>query len=123
MYACLIDPSKAFDHRILFDKLPERNLLFVFYCTGTRLSNFMSAGWEGLISSSHLIRSIVTVSSCTCNSNFIGYNCLYGDSHCNAYSSDHIAIGNLIREIRTQSLIPHFSDIDLDAIVLSASTM
>ncbi len=54
---------------------------------------------------------------------FIGYNCLYGDSHCNAYSSYHIATGNLIKEIRTQSLIPHFSEIDLDAVVLSASTM
>ena len=32
-----------------------------------------------------------------CNSNFIGYNCLYGTSHCKSYACIHIAIGNLVR--------------------------
>ena len=35
---------------------------------------------------------------------------LYGFTHCKSYSSDHIAIGNLVREIcSTHSFIPHFS--------------
>ncbi len=86
-------------------------------------SRFSRLCTSAISNPSCLIRSIFTVSSRTCNSNFIGYNCLYGDSHCKAYSSHHIAIGNLIREIHTQSVIPHISDIYFDAIVLSASTM
>ena len=36
---------------------------------------------------------------------FISYNCLYGTSHCKSYFCDHIAIGNLVREI---PLYSHF---------------
>ena len=67
---------------------------------------------------SSLVRTIFTDSSHTSNSNFIGYNCLYGASHCKSYSPHHIAIGNLVREIRsTHMFILHFSHSELEAIV------
>ena len=41
-----------------------------------------------------------------------------------AYSSDHIAIGNLVREIpRTHTFISHFSHSELEAIVSAALSM
>ena len=73
---------------------------------------------SALLHPSSLVRTIFTDSSRTCNSNFIGYNCLYGASHCKSYSPNHIAIGNLVREIRsTHTFIPHFSHNELEAIV------
>ncbi len=67
VYACLIDASKAFDtvdHRILFDKLLERNMpnpLSVIYCAGTRLSNYVSTGWGGLLTTSRFPTGFVKV--------------------------------------------------------------
>ena len=58
-----------------------------------------------------------------CNSNFIGYDFLYGSSHHKAYSPYLIAIGNIIREISSQSVIPNFSHDELEVITCSASTM
>ena len=49
---------------------------------------------------------------------------MFGHSHCKSYSTDHVAVGHLIREIRdTHSVIPHFAQSELDFIVSSASTM
>ena len=43
---------------------------------------------------------------------------MYGNSHCKSYSTDHVAVGYLIREIRdTHSVIPHFTQCELDFIV------
>ena len=45
-------------------------------------------------------------------------DCLYDTRHCRSYSSEHIAIGNLVREIcSTHTSIPHFTHSELDAIV------
>ena len=64
------------------------------------------------------LEAFITYSSSTCNSNFIGYNFLYSHSHCKSYSTDHVAIGHLIREIRcSQTHIPGFSHEELDSIV------
>ena len=44
--------------------------------------------------------------------------CMALYSHCKSYSSHHIAIGNLVREIRsTHTFITHFSHGELEAIV------
>ena len=81
-------------------------------------NRFSSLCTSALLHHSSLVRTIFTDSSRTCNSNFIGYNCLYGASHCKSYSPNHIAIGNLVREIRsTHTFIPHFSHNELEAIV------
>ena len=75
----------------------------------------------GLVVCVSLVRTISTDSSRTCNLNFIGYNCLYGASHSKSYSPHHIAIGNIVREIRsTHTFIPHFSHSELEAIVSAA---
>ena len=71
--------------------------------------------------SSPLVRSVFVVSAQTCNSNFIGYNLLYGRRHCKTYSTEDAALGRLIREIRSAQ-IPNFSLTELDTIVISAST-
>ena len=79
---------------------------------------FSSLCSSAMFHPSSVVRTIFTDSSRTCNSNFIGYNCLYGASHCKCYSSHHIAIGNLVREIRsTHTFIPHFSHSELETIV------
>ena len=71
-----------------------------------------------------LIRSIFTVSAQSCNSNFIGYNFLYGHTHCKHYKHGHIVFSQLIREIRSdESYIPGFSTDELDIIVSTSSTM
>ena len=81
-------------------------------------NRFSSLCTSALLHHSSLVRTIFTDSSRTCNSNFIGYNCMYGASHCKSYSPNHIAIGNLVREIRsTHTFIPHFSHNELEAIV------
>ena len=73
---------------------------------------------------SRFIPSVFHDSSQACNSSFVGYNCMYGNSHCRSYSTDHFAVGHLIREIRdTHSVILHFTHYELDFIVTSASTM
>ena len=73
--------------------------------------------------SSPLVRSVFAVSSQSCNSNFIGYNVLFGSRHCKFYSSNDVALGQLIREIRcTHYHVPNFSLPELNAIVLFAST-
>ena len=73
---------------------------------------------------SNLIHSVFHDSSLDCNSDFVGYNCMYGNSHCRSYSINHFAVGHLIREIRdTHSVIPHFPHSELDYIVTSASTV
>ena len=44
--------------------------------------------------------------------------CSYGASHRKSYSFNHIAIGNLVREIRsTHTFIPHFNHSELEAFV------
>ena len=49
---------------------------------------------------------------------------MYGNSHCKSYSTHDVAVGYLIREIQdTHTVIPHFSQHELDIIVSSASTM
>ena len=69
--------------------------------------------------SSPFVRSVFVVSLQSCNSNFIGYNVLFGSRQCKSYSSDD-AMGQLIREIRsTHHHIPNFSPPELNAIVLS----
>ena len=74
--------------------------------------------------SSDLIRSVFHDSSLACNSGFIGYNYMYGNSHCKSYSTEHAAVGHLIREIRdTHSVISYFTHAELDYIVTSVSTM
>ena len=80
---------------------------------------FSSLCTSALFHPSSLVHTIFTDSSRTCNSNFIGYNCLYGASHCKSYSSSHhVTNGNLVREIRsTHTFIPHFSHSELEAIV------
>ena len=75
---------------------------------------------------SRFIRSVFHEDSLVCNSGFIGYNinCMFDQSHCKSYSTDHVAVGHLIREIRdTHSVIPHFAQSELDFTVSSASTM
>ena len=68
--------------------------------------------------------TVVHDGSLVCNLGFIGYNCMFGHSHCKSYSTDHVAVGHLIREFRdTHSVIPHFAQSELDFIVSSASTM
>ena len=74
--------------------------------------------------SSPLVRSVFVVSSQSCNSNFIGYNVLFGSRHCKSYSSDDVAVGQFIREIRsTHHHIPNFGPSELNAIVLSVCTI
>ena len=71
----------------------------------------------------NFICSVFHDSSLDCNFGFVGYNCMYGNSHCRTYSINHFAVGHLIREIRdTHSVIPHFTHSELDYIVTSAST-
>ena len=53
-----------------------------------------------------LIRFIFSSSLCSCNSNFIGYNWLYGGGYCKDYFPDNLVIGNLIREIHSAAVIP-----------------
>ena len=53
---------------------------------------FSSLCTFALFHPSSLVRTIFTDSFHTCNSNFIGYNCLYGISHCKSYSSHHITM-------------------------------
>ena len=53
-------------------------------------NRFSSLCTSALFHPSSLVCTIFTDSSRTCNSNFIGYNCLYGASHCKSYSSHHI---------------------------------
>ena len=73
---------------------------------------------------SALIRSIFTVSSATCNSNFIGFNFLYGHTCCKSSSPEHTAIGNLIREVRSNLfVIPGFSENELNDIVSYTSVI
>ena len=87
-------------------------------------SRFIRLLSTALSHSSSFIRSVFHESSLVCNSGFIGYNCMFGPSHCKSYSTDHVAVGHLIREIRdTHSVIPHFAQSELDFIVSSASTM
>ena len=51
-----------------------------------------------------LFRSIFTVSAQSCNSNFIGYNFLYGHTHCKHYKHGYIVFSQLIREIRSDEI-------------------
>ena len=48
----------------------------------------------------------------------------YGTSYCKSYARDHIAIGNLVREIRsTNTSISHFSHSELGTIVSDAVSL
>ena len=59
-----------------------------------------------------------------CNAGFIEYNCMHDQPHCKSYSTDHVAVGHQIREIRdTHSVNPHFAQSELDFIASSAFTM
>ena len=87
-------------------------------------SRFCRLRSSALSHPSPLVRSIFAISSQTCNSNFIGYNCLFGSTHCKSYTSEDIALGQLIREIRcTHFQIDGFSSAELDSIVSSASSI
>ena len=71
------------------------------------------------------IHTIFSDSIQTCNSSYIGYNFLFGSSHCKTYSdSVDFANANLIREIRSGVyLIPQFNQSQLDLIVHHVSTL
>ena len=60
---------------------------------------FSSLCTSAMFHPSSLVRTIFTDSSHACNPNFIGYNCLYGTTHCKSYACDHIAIGKFDREL------------------------
>ena len=70
--------------------------------------------------SSPLVRSVFVESAQTCNSNFIGYNFLFGNRHCKTYSTEDVALGRLIREFRNTQ-VSNFSTSELDTIVCSTS--
>ena len=87
-------------------------------------NRFSSLRSSAMFHPSSLVRTIFIDSSRACNSYFIGYNCLYGTSHCKSYVRDHISIGNLVREIRsTHTFIPHFSHSELETIVSDAVSL
>ena len=73
---------------------------------------------------SNLIRSVFHDSSLACKSGFVGYKCMYGNSHCRSYSINHFTVCHSIREIcATHSVIPHFTHSELDYTITSASTV
>ena len=73
---------------------------------------------------SRLIRSVFSDSQQSCNSNFIGYNYLFGQSHCKIISDEFNALSSVIIDIRDPNLcIPHFTQTELDTIVHYISTL
>ena len=114
-------------------KLPYNCHTSIAHSVGLTASiyNIIYSRFKKLLSSasshpSRLIRSVFRDSSQVCNSSFVGYNYMYGNSHCKSYSTDDVVVGYLIREIRDthdHTVIPHFSQHELDIIVSSASTM
>ena len=50
----------------------------------------------------------MTYSSQACNSSFVGYNCIYGNSHCRSYSTDHFYLLLAIQSERSETLILSF---------------
>ena len=112
-------------------KLPYNCHTSIAHSVGLTASiyNIIYSRFKKLLSSasshpSRLIRSVFRDSSQICNSSFVVYNYMYGNSHCKSYSTEDVAVGYLIREIRdTHTVIPHFSQHELDIIISSASTM
>ena len=80
-------------------------------------SRFSSLCTSAASQPSCYIHTIFTDSSHACN--FLGYNYLYGASYCKSYSPHDVAIGSLIKEIRSESVTPNFSRAELDVIVCS----
>ena len=91
----------------------------LFNIVFARFSKFYSSA---VSHSSPLVRSVFVESAQTCNSNFIGYNFLFGNHHCKTYSTEDVALGRLIRKRDRSTQIPNFSPSQLDTIVCSAST-
>ena len=87
----------------------------IFNIVFARFSKFFSSA---VLHSSPLVRSVFVVSWQSCNSKFIGY-VLFGSRHCKSYSSDDVAMGQLIREIRSRH---HHGPPELNAIILSVCT-
>lgn len=108
--------------------LPRLSRASFVHCVGSVVSvfnivysRFMRMCVDAMSHPSSLIRTIFKVSTQSCNANFIGYNYLYGSSHIKSYSSSEVAIGNLVREVRSdQCLIPGFCNDDLEFMVRSA---
>ena len=111
--------------------LPQRSHTSVVHCLGSTggihniiFSRFCTMFNACISYASPLIRSIFTVSAQSCNSNFIGYNFLYGHTHCKHYKHGYIVCSQLMREIRSEEFyIPGFSTDELDIIVSTSSTM
>ena len=78
---------------MLLDKLKS-----IYYIIHSRFIRLLSTA---LSHPSSFIRSVFHEGSLVCNSGFIGYNinCMFNQSHCKSYSTDHVAVGHLIREI------------------------
>ena len=55
-------------------------------------NRFSSLCSSAMFHPSSLVRTIFTDSSHACNSNFIGYNYLYGASHCKSYARDPLPL-------------------------------
>ena len=110
--------------------LPRNSHTSVVHCLGSTgsIQNIIFSRFSRLLSSatshpSALIRSIFTTSAHSCNSNFIGYNFLYGHSHCKSYDIEHMATSQLIREVRShQFFIPGFGADELNFFVATSST-
>ena len=111
--------------------LPRLSRSCYVHCVGsvvsvfnTIYSRFMRMCTAALSHPSCLVRTIFSTSVLSCNSSFIGYNCLFGVDHVKSYSSYDFAIGNLVRELRSdQFSVPNFSHDELDFIVRSAVSL
>ena len=111
--------------------LPQRSHTSVVHYLGSTggihniiFSRFCTMFNACISHASPLICSIFTVSAQSCNSNFIGYNFLYGHTHCKHYKHGYIVFSQLMREIRSDEFyIPGFSTDELDIIVSTSSTM
>ena len=111
--------------------MPQRSHTLVVHCLGSTggihnniFSRFCMMFNACISHASPLIHSVFTVSAQPCNSNFIGYNFLYGHTHCKQYKHGYIVCSQLIREIHSDKFyIPGFSTDELDIIVSTSSTM
>ena len=78
---------------------------------------------RSLCSSAMFHPSSLARTTFTASSHAFNY-CLYCNSHCKSYAHDHIAIGNLFKEIRsTHTFIPLFAHSELERIVSDAVSL
>ena len=108
--------------------LPQRSHTSIVHCLRSTggIHNIIFSRFCTMFNAhaSPLIRSIFKVIAKSCSSNFIGYNLLYGHTHCKHYKHDDIVCSQLIREICSDEFyIPGFSTDKLDIIVSTSSTM